>query len=401
MLVVFSPSSFSAFDSGIATIYAVKNAGLAIGMGISSSCIVLSSFTWGIFFFEEKVHSRLAACFAIACLMAGLFGMSYYGSNSSASSSNKRIAVPTVVDDSSVGSDDEPSISKGMAGSCMRRNREVVTGDSSHNSPRIRRSTSMGSTSSATIESERGDVEMKSLGDQSGGDVPSPPISIKKRGIRRSLSRGKVVARSRSYSDSKENIENDEEEMALMGGNGDNIVSVPIDTVVILGKEISRRHWGMFVAGVFGLWGGSVMAPMKLCKADIQGSRFVISFGIGASLVTLFFWLVRYFYHVYKCKSMSKAYARLPSFHLRVMWLPGGLSGLLWSVGNFFSLISVKHLGQGVGYPLVQSQILVAGLWGILYYKEVQKERICRWLLSSLVTLSGILLLSYQHVNEK
>jgi hypothetical protein len=37
---------------GIGTIYAVKNAGLAIGIGVGSSFIVLVSFTWGIFIFE-------------------------------------------------------------------------------------------------------------------------------------------------------------------------------------------------------------------------------------------------------------------------------------------------------------------------------------------------------------
>lgn len=36
---------------GTATIYAVKNAGLAIGIGVGSSFIVLVSFTWGIFVF--------------------------------------------------------------------------------------------------------------------------------------------------------------------------------------------------------------------------------------------------------------------------------------------------------------------------------------------------------------
>ena len=80
------------------------------------------------------------------------------------------------------------------------------------------------------------------------------------------------------------------------------------------------------------------------------------------------------------------------------MWLPGGISGLLWSIGNYFSLISVLYLGEGVGYPLVQTSILVSGLWGIFYFKEVQGyEQISKWLMSSLLTIFGILLLSYEH----
>lgn len=61
-------------------VYAIKAAGLAIGMGIGSSFIVLVSFTWGIFIFHEKVESRIGASFAVFLMMAGLWGMSYYSS---------------------------------------------------------------------------------------------------------------------------------------------------------------------------------------------------------------------------------------------------------------------------------------------------------------------------------
>jgi glucose uptake protein GlcU len=137
---------------------------------------------------------------------------------------------------------------------------------------------------------------------------------------------------------------------------------------------------------------------MKFCKADTKGTHYLISFAIGSSLVTLAFWIIRYWYNVFQCKSMVKAYSNLPSFHIRTMWLAGGLSGTLWSIGNFFSLISVFYLGEGVGYPLVQTSILVSGLWGIFYFKEVTgTERISKWFLSSLMTIFGILLLSYEH----
>ena len=63
-------------------VYAIKAAGLAIGMGIGSSFIVLVSFTWGIFIFHERVESRLGASFAVLLMMMGLWGMSYYSSPS-------------------------------------------------------------------------------------------------------------------------------------------------------------------------------------------------------------------------------------------------------------------------------------------------------------------------------
>jgi hypothetical protein len=36
------------------------------------------------------------------------------------------------------------------------------------------------------------------------------------------------------------------------------------------------------------------------------------------------------------------------------MWLQGCTSGLLWSIGNFFSVISVENLGEGIGYSVIQ-----------------------------------------------
>ena len=43
---------------GVATVFAIKNAGLAIGIGVGSSFIVLVSFTWGIFIFEYVAYVR-------------------------------------------------------------------------------------------------------------------------------------------------------------------------------------------------------------------------------------------------------------------------------------------------------------------------------------------------------
>jgi Transmembrane family, TMEM144 of transporters len=138
---------------------------------------------------------------------------------------------------------------------------------------------------------------------------------------------------------------------------------------------------------------------MKWCKSNIQGTHYLLSFSIGAAIVTTALWLLRYLANVvHEQGDYVAAYHALPSFHLRVMWKAGVFSGILWSIGNYFSLISVFYLGEGVGYPLVQSSILVSGLWGIFYFGEVKGHgRIAMWVLSSLFTISGILLLSYEH----
>ena len=88
----------------------------------------------------------------------------------------------------------------------------------------------------------------------------------------------------------------------------------------------------------------------------------------------------------------------LPSFYLREMWLAGFLSGSLYSLGNFCSIICVTVLGQGVGYSFIQTSMLISGLWGIFYFGEVTgSDRITKWLASSAITVIGILWLSYEH----
>ena len=137
----------------------------------------------------------------------------------------------------------------------------------------------------------------------------------------------------------------------------------PLERLYVCGMPLTRRQLGIAGALFNGIWGGSIMAPMKFAKtthsSNTQGVHYLISFGIGAAVVTTALWVVR-FAHNLVCSqgNVSHAYRALPSFHWKVMWQAGGTSGLLWSTGNFFSLISVHYLGEGVGYSVVQAGML-------------------------------------------
>lgn len=106
--------------------------------------------------------------------------------------------------------------------------------------------------------------------------------------------------------------------------------------------------------------------PLTLAKKYSSfkgGIDFVVSFAFGAGVVTLAAWAVylpirRFAFH-----------QSAPELHWRVMAVPGSISGLLWSIGNYFSIYAVLELGEGLGYGCVQGAIIVSGLWGILYYK--------------------------------
>ena len=167
--------------------------------------------------------------------------------------------------------------------------------------------------------------------------------------------------------------------------------------IVVCGKTFQRRNLGLLSALLCGTWGGSCLVPMHYSKGDTGGLGYVISFGTGALLVTILIWIFRFLYMVVKLKSIKEGYTVLPSFHFKVMWLPGATAGTLWSLGNVGSIVAVQQLGQGVGYPASQAALLVAGLWGIFYYREVTKPKtIIKWFVSAIVTIFGILLLGYE-----
>lgn len=137
---------------------------------------------------------------------------------------------------------------------------------------------------------------------------------------------------------------------------------------------------------------------------NVKGLKFVFSFAVGSSLVTLLIWFFLFCYHIICTKSFMQGYRKLPSLHFRFrqgLILPGFTAGLLWSLGNVMSMICVNNLGEAIGYSVVQSSLLISGLWGIFYYKEVSgREVIAKWFLSAMIAFVGILILSRQSRSE-
>lgn len=268
-------SGFFWVPGGVATIFAVKSAGLAVGIGVGSSFIVLVSFVWGIFIFNENVRSKAGACFAVALMIVGIVGMSTYS------------APEPALQDYSLG-------------------RTYENGEGSEIDEALSGSLPIGlEMSSSTQESSLDGSSAEEFQDE---------------------------VQTRHQTDSS-NHDTD---------------------VVICGHKFQRRTLGILAAVFNGTWGGSIMVPMHWSRGGTGGIGYVISFAIGASVITLMLWVIRFCFAVNTYRSFNGAYSSLPSFHFRKMWLQGCTSGLLWSIGNFFSMISVNHLGEGVGYSVIQ-----------------------------------------------
>ena len=118
----------------------------------------------------------------------------------------------------------------------------------------------------------------------------------------------------------------------------------------------------------------------------------------GAAIVTLLGWLLLFLQNYYKYKSIQTSYNELPSMQIRTLWKQGTLAGFLWSMANIGQIISVGALGESIGMSLIQSQMLVSGLWGIVWFGEITGWRdISGWVLSAFLTLAGVVLLSWEH----
>ena len=109
----------------------------------------------------------------------------------------------------------------------------------------------------------------------------------------------------------------------------------------------------------------------------MHGTEYIISFGIGGVICTTALAVV------YAGALVSLGHP-LPRPHVRSVALPGLLSGVLWSGGNYCSIRATELLGLSVAWPLVQAQLVISSAWGLCYYSEVQGAR---WLN---VTLAGV-----------
>eukprot|EP00192_Tetraselmis_astigmatica_P013260 CAMPEP_0117671826 /NCGR_PEP_ID=MMETSP0804-20121206/13559_1 /TAXON_ID=1074897 /ORGANISM="Tetraselmis astigmatica, Strain CCMP880" /LENGTH=325 /DNA_ID=CAMNT_0005480349 /DNA_START=368 /DNA_END=1346 /DNA_ORIENTATION=- len=149
-----------------------------------------------------------------------------------------------------------------------------------------------------------------------------------------------------------------------------------------------RRATGLLCAVYVGVANGSFMVPFKKVPNTVKGIEYLPSFGIGAMLVTVGIVTV---YFCYIKLALGK---EVPSFQWEVAHKPAFLTGILWSLGNFFSIYATQYLGLAVGWPLVQCQLIVSTTWSIVYFKELtDPPSIACFALSSIAVLAGVIML--------
>ena len=142
---------------------------------------------------------------------------------------------------------------------------------------------------------------------------------------------------------------------------------------------------GIIFAVLTGLFGGSVGFPSNWTSEDDNNAniKYLISLAVGCCLIIpiTILWII----FVYK---FQKNY--IIEWHLKSCLIPGLLAGLVWNCANVASLYAIQSVGYAVAYPIMQSSLIVANLWGIFVFKEVtDKYVICALFLFCFIVMGG------------
>lgn len=161
---------------------------------------------------------------------------------------------------------------------------------------------------------------------------------------------------------------------------------------------LTKWQCGVLGAVANGVFTGSSLIPLHYAKDEgYGGANYVISMASGSFVSNVLLWICLLAYNaiVHKAHTVWEALETMPSWHFRQLWRPGFSAGILLSVAMFGSIIAVTYLGQGVGNSLVQTKILIGGLWGIFYHKEIRGTRtIAMWFVSAGIAVVAIIWLS-------
>jgi glucose uptake protein GlcU len=152
--------------------------------------------------------------------------------------------------------------------------------------------------------------------------------------------------------------------------------------LVILSKEdtaqVKNARVGIIAALVLGILHGSYFVPLHSSTFSVIVTYLPVS--VGMVLLTF----------------AVGAFSRLGFFHDPLSMARMVVAGIIQAGGNYMALLTISYLGVSLGYPLTQCAIVVATLWGTLFFKEVTTLRGKRFVFSGVtIVLVGAVLLNF------
>jgi len=348
---------------GTGGVVGVRWAGMSTAIATWASVMIMVNFVWGILVFQEPVANLPHTVAAFLLLGLGLIGMSRFGAPSTDSSNtihNYQHVALTMEENGEESNDSGIRMSFSMMGEedddddeAEIEGLEVVAtkNDLPEISARLRRSDTLSASESVGEMNAESDVE----------SVVAPPSFNAETHVR-----------------------------------------------VFKSRVVSKRLVGIGAAVFNGLMAGSSLIPMHYAKRHgFGGVHYMLSYAVGAFISNLILWLIYYVVVFSRLSSLEvswrsrllQAAAEMPKPHLQQLWKPGLCAGLLLTVAMFGSILSVTYLGQGIGNSVIQAKIMVSGMWGIFFYKEVTDPKAIRnWFLSASVSVGAIIWLSRERI---
>jgi len=128
------------------------------------------------------------------------------------------------------------------------------------------------------------------------------------------------------------------------------VIGMPL---IAVGEKKDGNIKGYILAISAGILWGAIFVPLKLA-ATLESTYFSMSF-------TIF---------------MIGMILMIAARQFRTKeTVVGTVAGVIWNAANLTSFIAIASLGLAIGYPLTQLAILIAVLWGLLYFKEVTQKK--------------------------
>ncbi|CAB9502385.1 expressed unknown protein [Seminavis robusta] len=417
---------------GTGGIFAIRNAGMSVAVGTWSSCMVVINFLVGIVFFQEPVASIPSTFGAFCFLAVGLVGMSIYSApttqqqQQSATSSEDR-NIPLMDNNNPAGdmlleedvdSDDERPDQQEMTPITITQG---ITSRLRCISPARNRTTSNSAMVGAEVPVGRRLSPCRSRSSEGLDDainnatntIGAPAYDPLRDPSREPDDNDDPIGGRRRCS------ENDKKDRRFLGFFREAATISIFNT-----NGLTRRQLGILGAVINGVLTGSSLVPIHYAKKQgFGGAAYMLSFASGALLANITIWIIWFLAEFIRTSSShhqqqqqrdatgrgsivisscTATFESMPPVHFRQLWAPGFAAGTLLSIAMFGSILSVTYLGQGVGNSIIQSKILISGLWGIFWYREiVGGVNIAKWFASAAVAVTSILWLSYERIHSK
>lgn len=125
-----------------------------------------------------------------------------------------------------------------------------------------------------------------------------------------------------------------------------------------------------------GMMFGSYLVPLNL--SGLSEMAFLPSMSLGIAFGSFLAFLIQ-----------------RPAIYKPVI-LPAIGAGVIWNIANIASFFAITNLGFTIGFPLTQTSLFVAVLWGVILFNEIPgKSNRKKLVFYAMVLFSGAILLAF------